>query len=58
MPHITQKDIAKELGVTRITVSKALSQSPDISFEMRKKGTTAGKRKGLYTESHREESSS
>jgi LacI family transcriptional regulator len=37
MPHITQKDIAKELGVTRITVSKALSQSSDISFEMRKK---------------------
>jgi LacI family transcriptional regulator len=35
MRHITQRDIANELGVTRITVSKALSNSSDISFEMR-----------------------
>jgi LacI family transcriptional regulator len=33
--HITQKDIANTLGVTRITVSKALSDSSDISSEMR-----------------------
>jgi LacI family transcriptional regulator len=35
--HITQKDIANELSVTRITVSKALNNSADISLEMRKK---------------------
>ena len=35
MPHITQKDIAYKLGVTRITISKALSDSSDISLEMR-----------------------
>jgi LacI family transcriptional regulator len=33
--QVTQKDIAKKLGVTRITVSKALSNSSDISIEMR-----------------------
>jgi len=33
--HITQKDIADKLGVTRITISKALSDSSDISIEMR-----------------------
>ena len=35
MQHITQKDIADKLGVTRITISKALSDSSDISLEMR-----------------------
>ncbi|RPI06411.1 MAG: LacI family transcriptional regulator [Ignavibacteriae bacterium] len=35
MHHITQKDIADKLGVTRITISKALSDSSDISIEMR-----------------------
>jgi len=35
MQHITQKDIADKLGVTRITISKALSDSLDISLEMR-----------------------
>ena len=35
MRHITQKDIADKLGVTRITISKALSDSSDISLEMR-----------------------
>jgi LacI family transcriptional regulator len=34
--QVTQKDIAKKLGVTRITISKALNNSPDISLEMRK----------------------
>ena len=35
MRHVTQKDIANKLGVTRITISKALSNSSDISLEMR-----------------------
>jgi LacI family transcriptional regulator len=37
MAHITQSDIAKKLGVTRITVSKALRNHPDISSEMKDK---------------------
>ncbi len=37
MAHLTQSDIAKKLNVTRITVSKALRNHPDISTEMRKK---------------------
>jgi Transcriptional regulators len=37
MRHITQKNIANKLGVTRITISKALSDSPDISLEMRER---------------------
>ena len=35
--HITQLDIAKRLNVTRITVSKALRNHPDISEKMKKK---------------------
>ncbi len=35
--HITQKDIAKSLGVTHATVSKALNNSTDISTQMRRK---------------------
>ncbi|MFZ0454019.1 MAG: LacI family DNA-binding transcriptional regulator [Ignavibacteriaceae bacterium] len=37
MIHITQLDIAKKLNVTRITVSKALRNHPDISTKMKKK---------------------
>lgn len=37
MTHITQLDIAKKLNVTRITVSKALRNHPDISAIMKKK---------------------
>ncbi|HLP16910.1 MAG TPA: LacI family DNA-binding transcriptional regulator [Bacteroidota bacterium] len=37
MKIITQKDLADKLGVSRITVSKALSNSSDISLEMREK---------------------
>jgi len=37
MAHIKQSDIAKKLNVTRITVSKALRDHPDISAEMKKK---------------------
>lgn len=37
MAHFTQQDIAKRLNVTRITVSKALRDHPDISTGMKKK---------------------
>jgi len=37
MAHSTQSDIARKLNVTRITVSKALRDHPDISKEMKKK---------------------
>lgn len=37
MNHTTQIDIARKLNVTRITVSKALRNHPDISAEMKKK---------------------
>lgn len=37
MAHVTQLDIARKLNVTRITVSKALRDHPDISAEMKKK---------------------
>lgn len=37
MAHTTQADIAKRLNVSRITVSKALRDHPDISTEMKKK---------------------
>lgn len=37
MIHTTQNDIAKKLNVTRITVSKALRDHPDISKEMKVK---------------------
>lgn len=35
--HITQQDIAEKLNVSRITVSKALRDHPDISAEMKEK---------------------
>ena len=37
MIHATQSDIAKKLNVSRITVSKALRNHPDISVETKKK---------------------
>ena len=37
MAHTTQIEIARKLNVTRITVSKALRNHPDISKEMKKK---------------------
>jgi LacI family transcriptional regulator len=37
MAHSTQSDIANKLNVTRITVSKALRNHPDISEEMKKR---------------------
>jgi DNA-binding LacI/PurR family transcriptional regulator len=35
--HVTQKEFAKKLGVTRVTVSKALNDYPDTSGSMRRK---------------------
>ncbi len=46
MNHTTQKDIAKKLSVTRITVSKALRNHPDISAEMKKKVLKAAEELG------------
>jgi LacI family transcriptional regulator len=37
MVNIRQSDIAKELNVSRVTVSKALCDHPDISSAMKKK---------------------
>jgi len=48
MNHITQKDIAEKLNVTRITVSKALRDHPDISEDMKKRVHEAVKEMG-YT---------
>ena len=48
MAHITQLEIAKKLNVTRITVSKALRNHPDISAEMKKKVLDAAEALG-YT---------
>ena len=44
MVNIRQSDIAKELNISRVTVSKALRNHPDISQAMKKKiGETARK---------------
>ena len=44
MVNIRQSDIAEELGISRVTVSKALRDHPDISRAMKKKIIdTAGK---------------
>lgn len=42
----TQKDIAERLGVTRVTVSKALNNYPDISESTRRKVKEAAKEAG------------
>jgi len=46
MINIRQSDIAKKLNVSRITVSKALRDHPDISREMKEKVNKAAKRMG------------
>jgi LacI family transcriptional regulator len=48
MRHTTQRDIAKRLKVTRITVSKALRDHPDISARMKKRVIETAERLG-YT---------
>jgi LacI family transcriptional regulator len=46
MVNIRQSDIAKELNVSRVTVSKALRNHPDISAEMKNKVNEAVKKMG------------
>jgi LacI family transcriptional regulator len=46
MVNIRQSDIAKELNVSRVTVSKALRDHPDISSAMKKKVNEAAGRLG------------
>ncbi len=47
---VTQKDIAKRLGVTRITVSKALNNYSDISESMRRKVKEAATEAGYIVD--------
>jgi LacI family transcriptional regulator len=44
--NVTQSDIARELHVSRVTVSKALRDHPDISREMKKKVGQVAKKMG------------
>ena len=46
MNHVTQKDIADALNVSRITVSKALRNHPDISVKMKKQVLDTVKKMG------------
>jgi LacI family transcriptional regulator len=46
MVNVRQSDIAKKLKVSRITVSKALRDHPDISAEMKAKVIKAAKKMG------------
>ena len=46
MVNIRQSDIAKELNISRVTVSKALRNHPDISVGMKKKIETTAKKMG------------
>lgn len=46
MVNIRQSDIAKELNVSRVTVSKALRNHPDISSGMKKKVSKVAKELG------------
>lgn len=46
MVNVRQSDIAKELNVSRITVSKALRDHPDISGDMKRKVSETAKRMG------------
>ncbi len=46
MRHVTQEDIARKLNVTRITVSKALRDHPDISATMKKRVLEAAAESG------------
>ena len=46
MVNIRQSDIAKELNVSRVTVSKALRNHPDISAKMKKRVNETAKKMG------------
>jgi len=46
MSHVTLKDIGKEVGVSIVTVSKALKNKPDISYETKQKIREVAERLG------------
>jgi LacI family transcriptional regulator len=46
MVNVRQSDIAKELNISRVTVSKALRDHPDISQAMKRKILTTARRMG------------
>jgi LacI family transcriptional regulator len=46
MVNIRQSDIAKELNISRVTVSKALRDHPDISLAMKKKISVVARKMG------------
>src|SRR5659263_704581 len=46
MVNVRQSDIAKELNISRVTVSKALRDHPDISLAMKKKINIVARRMG------------
>lgn len=46
MPHVTLKDIGKEVGVSVVTVSRALNDKPDISYETKQKIREVAERLG------------
>jgi LacI family transcriptional regulator len=46
MANIRQSDIAKELNVSRVTISKGLRDQPDISMEMKKKIISTARKMG------------
>jgi len=46
MFHVTLKDIGKEVGVSATTVSRALNNKPDISYETKQKIKEAAERLG------------
>lgn len=48
MVNIRQSDIAKELNVSRVTVSKALRDHPDISPAMKKKIGVVARKMGYF----------
>jgi len=48
--QVTQKDLAKKLGVTRVTVSKALNDHSDISLSMRRKVKAVAKEAGYIVD--------
>jgi LacI family transcriptional regulator len=46
MANIRQSDIAKELNVSRVTISKGLRDHPDISMEMKRKILSTARKMG------------
>lgn len=46
MSHVTLKDIGKEVGVSVVTVSRALNDKPDISYGTKQKIREVAERLG------------